>query len=60
MARLRDNLDFLAMAVLIAVLGIGQAPRFPGPMQEMRMELPGPKFRMHTFERLVHTIHELR
>ena len=60
MARLRENLDFIAIMVLIVVLGTGHAPRFSRPVREIRMELPGPKFRLNGFHRLVHIIHDLR
>ena len=60
MPRLRDNLDFAAMMVLIVVLGIGHAPGLVRPGRDIRVELPGPKLRLNGFHRLVHTLHDLR
>ena len=52
MARLKDNLDLLAILVLIAVLGIGRAPMLRPSLQTIRMERPVEKFRLHRLDRL--------
>ena len=54
MARLKDNLDLLAILVLIAVLGIGHAPMLRPSLQTIRVERPHEEFRLHRVERLSH------
>ena len=60
MAKLRDNLDFVAILLLVAVLGVIEAPRFRPTVRTIRMEQPGSKLRIHHFDRLAHTIPYMR
>jgi hypothetical protein len=57
---LKENLDLLAIAVLIAVLGLAHAPRLTPRISTIRMEHPGPKLRIQKLHSSVHTIPYLR
>lgn len=57
---LRANLDFLAIAVIVAVLGLAQAPDLSPRTMRTRMEHPSLHLRILKLHPNVHTIPYMR
>ena len=60
MKELKENLDLLAIAVLIAVLGLAHAPPLIPRITTIRMERPTPNTRIHNLHPSVQMIPYMR